>query len=151
MSSCHQPLVLLIEDSDDDAYFFDRAVKKAGVGCEVVRVGNGTAAVRLLETLFSPGPPSKSNRPDFIFLDLKLPGLSGFEILQWLGDRSVLHHFRISILSGSESHTDINRARELGVLDYLVKPVAPDVLRTRLIEWRPRIRGSGSVDAAGKT
>jgi len=128
-----RPFVLLVEDSDDDAFFFQRALRKSEARFDVVRVNNGAEAIRFFETCFT---GTEQHRPvavpDYVFLDLKLPVLSGFEILEWLSSRRVLEQLKIAILSGSESVADLRRSAELGVNDYLVKPIPVSTLRERL-------------------
>lgn len=127
-----RPFVLLVEDSDDDAFFFQRALRKSEARFDVVRVSNGADAIRFFETCFAAAEHRPTRVPDYVFLDLKLPVLSGFEILEWLSSRRVLEQLKIAILSGSESVADVRRSAELGVNDYLVKPVPVSTLRERL-------------------
>ena len=67
-----------------------------------------------------------------IFLDLKMPGRNGFEVLEWLQTQPTLKSLRVVILSGSQEPADIDRARKLGAADYVVKPVAVERLRELL-------------------
>jgi len=127
-----RPFVLLVEDSDDDAFFFQRALRKSQARFDVVRVSDGAEAIRFFETCFPASDGRPTPVPNYIFLDLKLPFLNGFEILEWLGNRRVLEQLKIAILSGSESVADVRRSAELGVNDYLVKPVPVSTLRERL-------------------
>jgi len=131
-SPASRPFVLLVEDSDDDAFFFQRALRKSEAQFDVVRVSNGADAIRFFETCFASAGQRPRAVPDYVFLDLKLPVLSGFEILEWLSNRQVLEQLKIAILSGSESVADVRRGAELGVNDYLVKPVPVSTLRERL-------------------
>jgi len=133
-SPASRPFVLLVEDSDDDAFFFQRALRKSQAQFDVVRVNNGADAIRFFETCFATSDERASAVPDYVFLDLKLPVLSGFEILEWLTDRRVLPRLKIAILSGSESVADVQRSAELGVNDYLVKPVPVSTLREKLAD-----------------
>ena len=127
-----RPFVLLVEDSDDDAFFFQRALRKSEAQFDVVRVSNGADAIQFFETCFAASEGRPPRVPDYVFLDLKLPVLSGFEILECLSNRRVLEQLKIAILSGSESVADVRRSAELGVNDYLVKPVPVSTLRERL-------------------
>lgn len=61
-------------------------------------------------------------------LDLKLPIKNGFEILQWLRQRPDLASLHVVVVSSSASDADIARARDLGILDYIIKPSAPSAL-----------------------
>jgi CheY-like chemotaxis protein len=64
--------------------------------------------------------------PTLIFLDLKLPGMSGFEVLTWVRQHCKLSRIQVVVLTGSRKSLDVYRAYELGASSYLVKPVQPD-------------------------
>ena len=115
--------VVLVEDSDDDAFFFERAFSKAGLTANVIRIKDGGAAVEHLKS-------SADNLPALIFLDLKLPVLSGFDVLKWMREHNVF--VEVIVLSGSDLDSDKRLARELGASDYLVKPVSAAELNKRL-------------------
>ena len=116
-------IVLLVEDSEDDAYFFKRALRKAAVACKVDHVPNGAKAIEHLER--SP------QLPHLIFLDLKMPVVSGFDVLQWIRTAKLVGP-KVFVLSGSNDNLDRARARELGAADYLVKPITAGELKARV-------------------
>lgn len=120
-----KPTILLAEDSDDDAFFFERAFGKAALSCGLLRAGNGKLAVELLNRL-------ASRVPFLIFLDLKMPVMSGFDVLEWLRISGISPMPAVIVLSGSNDLADRARAFGLGALDYLVKPVAAETLRERV-------------------
>ncbi len=112
--------LLLVEDSEDDAFFFRRTLQKSGVTCTVHRVANGAEAINFLQTASTSGVDAL---PQIIFLDLKMPVLNGFEVLDWLQTQTFATPMRVVVLSGSEHPEDKERAAQLGAADYLVKPV----------------------------
>jgi CheY-like chemotaxis protein len=132
---------LLVEDSDDDAFFFRWTLEKCGFNCEVEHVADGAAAVDKLEK----AGRGEARLPDLTFLDLKIPTFSGFEVLAWIRD----HHFEppldVAVLSGSEHATDIQRAHALGASAYYVKPLSVEQLRVRFNNWQDRQRSEPSV------
>ena len=117
----HQrPIILLTEDSEDDAYFFQRTLKKTGLPHSLVRARNGKIAIEhLRQTMEKNGQMA----PDMIFLDLKMPVMTGFEVLEWMKAQSPTLPWKVIVLSGSSESDDLARASELGATDYLVKPV----------------------------
>ena len=119
--------ILLVEDSEDDAFFFDLALKKSGWSCDRVHIIDGGQAVDYLKESCN-----SDSIPDLVFLDLKLPVLTGFEVLEWISAENLLPQLHVVILSGSDHQSDIVRARELGATDYLVKPVSSEELKKRL-------------------
>ena len=134
MSSLVRPIVLLVEDSDDDAFFFRHALKRSGLTASLFRAADGAAALKYFEAAQASPQNATQPWPDLVFLDLKLPTFSGFEILSWIRERK-MPALDITILSGSDHASDVERAASLGASGYLVKPIATDVLRTRLMDW----------------
>lgn len=120
--------VLLIEDSDDDAYFFFRALKKTNLVCQVDHVRDGGEAIRYLSAVFAAERP----KPRYVFIDLKLPVKTGFEILDWIQTQPQAPTLDIAILSGSDSEKDRIRAQGHGVSGYFVKPISVEDLLNRL-------------------
>jgi len=118
--SINAPKILLVEDSEDDAYFFNRTLQRSGVTCAVHHVENGAEAV---EFLAKASQSDSGELPPVMFLDLKMPLLNGFEVLEWLQTQSFRSSIQVIVLSGSEHDADKTRAAELGAADYLVKPV----------------------------
>jgi CheY-like chemotaxis protein len=71
--------------------------------------------------------------PILIFLDLKMPVMSGFEVLEWLRFSGIDPLPKVIVLSGSNDHADIERALSPGAADYLVKPITAEILRERIL------------------
>src|SRR5215207_7271225 len=113
------PIILLVEDSDDDAFFFTRALQKSGMTCGVKHLTNGAEAIDFLQNACADSQPL----PIAIFLDLKMPIVNGFEVLEWMRTQTFPAHMQVIVLSGSELQDDKEWAARLGATDYLVKPV----------------------------
>lgn len=138
MSSAHPRLtVLLAEDSEDDAFFFRWSLRKAALSCHLVHVWNGEEARRYLAQA-SPFGGGIVRRPDLVFLDLKMPTLSGFEVLAWLREHPFDPPLDVAILSGSEHASDVERARALGASGYYPKPISIEHLQARFARARER-------------
>jgi len=121
------PTLLLVEDSEDDAFFFRRALQKSGVGCSFHHVTNGAKAIEFLKNASA---SAEARLPQLIFLDLKMPVMNGFEFLEWMATQTFRSAPQVVVLSGSEHQEDKTRAAQLGATDYLVKPMkASDLQR----------------------
>lgn len=125
LKDIREPMLLLVEDSEDDVFFFNRTFEKAAIDCSIHHVSNGAEAVEFLQAGLNSSP---QNLPQRIFLDLKMPVMNGFEVLEWL--RTFPVPIPVIVLSGSEHQDDKRRAAELGASAYLVKPAkVADLLR----------------------
>jgi CheY-like chemotaxis protein len=111
--------LLLVDDSEDDAFFFARTLQKSGAICSLHHSENGTQALQFLQKTAR----SHEDLPRVVFLDLKLPVLNGFEVLEWIRGQAFPPEMQIVVLSGSERQDDKDRAAQLGATDYLVKPI----------------------------
>lgn len=121
-STAFEPLrILLVEDSEDDAFFLERSLRLAGVHYDLDRARNGDEAIAFLQE-FSQDTSRTQEDPFVIFLDLKMPGISGFQVLKWILDRQEHTRWRVIILSGSDQTVDIQRALKMGASSYIVKP-----------------------------
>lgn len=120
--------ILLVEDSPDDALLVQRAFRKANLANSVQLVRDGDEAVAYLK-----GDPPFSDRGQFplpvlMLLDLKLPRLSGLEVLKWVRQNGALKRLPVVVLTSSRESVDVNRAYDLGVNSYLTKPVGFEAL-----------------------
>ncbi len=132
------PTILLVEDNDDDVFAMQRALRKAEITLPVQVVTNGQKAVDYLS-----GSGDYSDRtyypfPSLVFLDLKLPYIHGFEILGWIREQPGIRDLAVVVLTSSAEESDRNRADDLGVYSYIVKPPEPQQLR-RLLEALPKV------------
>jgi DNA-binding response OmpR family regulator len=65
----------------------------------------------------------RSERPDFVLLDMNLPDISGLEVVRQLSDTIAEHDLRVTILTGDRQTMDIIKAMSLGAYEYMVKPL----------------------------
>jgi CheY-like chemotaxis protein len=124
-----QSIFLLVEDNEDDVFFMRRAFKDASLSNQLRVVNSGEEAI---EYLSNTGPFSDRQQnppPDMVFLDLKMPGLDGFEVLSWIRQDRHLN-IPVAILTSSPEDSDRTRARKLGADCYLLKPPTRAMLRS---------------------
>ncbi len=120
--------ILLVEDSPDDVFFFRRAVTKAGIAAETHIASDGLEAINYLTAQCDPANGAAQPPPRVMFLDLKLPHLNGFEVLQWINEHPERPAPPVVILSSSDEPEDRDRAAVLGASLFLTKPPVPDQL-----------------------
>jgi CheY-like chemotaxis protein len=137
-----------------NVYLMRRAVKKAGVPWTLQVAMDGREALD-----FFAGSGKFSDRgqfplPSLVFLDLKLPYVSGFDVLSSIQSNPALKEIPVVILTSSPETRDQERAMELGARAYLIKPPTEEVLRKIAGgDWadvgkgdRPQKRDSDSAD-----
>lgn len=115
--------ILLVEDNPDEAELALLGFGELGGNYDIQLASNGEEA---LEFLFAYGrytDRSKTRRPSLILLDLKLPKVSGFEVLKQLRQSEDYRYTPVVILTTSDERSDILRGYQLGVNSYLCKPV----------------------------
>ncbi len=115
--------ILLVEDNPDDELLMLRALAKNGMAGEVVVARDGVEA---LEYLFSSGRHAghpEDTMPRLILLDLKLPRLNGFEVLQRLRADERTRLLPVVILTSSRERRDVLEGYGLGANSYVRKPV----------------------------
>ncbi|HTL57867.1 MAG TPA: response regulator [Candidatus Limnocylindrales bacterium] len=114
-----ETIILHVEDDPDDAFFVRRAIAKIDPGCKVQRLPDGESAVNFLASVVESKGDTLS--PDLLLLDIKLPGLDGFEVLSWVRRQTYFNPLPIVMLSGSVLESDRHRAKDLGAAGYIVK------------------------------
>ncbi|QQR74874.1 MAG: response regulator [Holophagales bacterium] len=120
MNSNESPDLLLVEDNPDDVELILRAFRRVHLANPVQVARDGAEA---LEILFGPEVASRSPLPRVLFLDLKLPKVSGLEVLARVRQEERTRQLPVVVLTSSREEPDIRRAYELGANSYIVKPV----------------------------
>jgi CheY-like chemotaxis protein len=114
-------VVLLVEDSENDAMIIRRAFEKAGIPNPLYIVKDGEAAMAYLAGRGSYAVRDEYPLPALVLLDLKLPGMDGFEVLRWIRRTPGLSALRVVVLTSSDAIKDVNRAYSLGANSFMVK------------------------------
>ena len=117
-----EPLILLVDDREDDAVLVSLAFERAKVDSALQVVRNGEEAIAYLA-----GEGPFANRAEFplpwlVLLDLKMPRVDGFEVLKWIRQKSACKSLVVVVLTSSEQIRDVNKAYELGANSFMVKP-----------------------------
>ena len=114
--------ILLADDNPDDALLIKLAFRKAGIINPIQVVKDGTEAVDYLKGDGIYANRKKHPFPSLLLLDLKMPRLSGFDVLSWIRQQPGLKRLVVIVLTHSSESPDIDRAHDLGANSYLVKP-----------------------------
>jgi CheY-like chemotaxis protein len=117
--------LLLVDDGEDDVFLMRRALKGAHVENPLFVVDDGQEAIDYLGGIGEFADREKYPLPRVVFLDLKLPLISGHDVLAWIRNREELQCLVVIVLTSSDEVSDINRCYALGANSYLVKPRTP--------------------------
>jgi CheY-like chemotaxis protein len=119
--------ILLVEDQDDDVFLMERALRRAGIGSQLHRASDGVEAVEYLSGIGAFQDRERHPEPQLVFLDIKLPRMDGFEVLEWIHRNLSSPPPCVVMLTSSDQVKEQVRARELGARDYTVKPPTSDL------------------------
>ncbi len=119
-----RPGLLLVEDNEDDVFLMTRALKSAGIDLPLQVALDGQQA---LDYLGRTGPfvhRGIDSNPIVVFLDIKLPRLSGLEVLRWIRNQPDIRRTVVIMLTSSSHPADLRQAYDLGANSYVVKPAS---------------------------
>ena len=116
-------VVLLVEDDPAHAEIVRRNLEDFGVANRLIHVSDGEAALDFLYRRGAYQDPTDSPRPDLILLDLRLPRISGMEVLETVKADARVSQIPVVVLTTSAAESDVVRAYDHHVNSYLVKPV----------------------------
>ena len=119
-------LVLLVEDNRLDAELALDALSRSGVAHTVHVAGGGQEALDCLEFESRGDSTAPAGMPALILLDLKMPSVDGFEVLQRLRASERLRRIPVVVLTSSRDEADRDRCCDEGANSYVVKPISHD-------------------------
>lgn len=123
--------ILLVEDNPDDVELTQEALEEADVETDLLVAEDGVAA---LDILRREGEHAGAETPDLILLDLNLPRMTGFQVLEELKSDPDLRRVPVVVLTTSDEIRDVLTAYESHASAYVVKPVDLD-------EFLAKVRG----------
>ncbi len=115
--------ILIVEDNPQDAELTIRAMRKNNLANNLYVVEDGEEALDFIFCKEKYANRSFAQPPKVIFLDLKLPKISGLEVLQQIKSNPLTKSMPVVMVTSSREDPDIRKAYELGVNSYVVKPV----------------------------
>ena len=120
--------VLLIEDDEDHVFLIRRALRD--LDTVNVKVEVATTGEQALEVIGR--DRAAANLPGLVLLDLRMPGMDGFEVLRRIRAQDTLRSLPVVALTSSERDDDREQALRLGVTWYVCKPVDGARFRTEV-------------------
>src|SRR5438132_11841162 len=114
--------ILAAEDDPTEAFLLKRAFLRAGIGVPLDFVSDGQQAIDYLAGQHSFANRAAHPMPTVLLLDLKMPRVDGFQVIEWLRQQPLLRRLPVVVLTNSDLDEDVNRAFDLGANSYLRKP-----------------------------
>lgn len=129
--SGEKPLVLVADDDRDICELVEMKLLQSNY--RVVTVNDGESA--LMEII--------KISPDFVLLDIMMPGLTGTEVLSRMRSTDGCTDIPVMLFSAKSQEFDLDSVLEMGAVDYITKPFSPRELVQRIAEAIGRVYGSG--------
>ncbi|HEU5047200.1 MAG TPA: response regulator [Rickettsiales bacterium] len=134
--------VLLVEDNEADIELARiMLIEEAGLQCKLIVAHDGQEAIAAMHA-----NQEKNESVDLVLLDINMPGMNGFELLEHMQKEEELHRIPVVMCTTSDYGKDVNNAKKLGAKGYITKPAGLEGLKP-IIETIPTIslcsRGSG--------
>ena len=122
MSDMQQVTIVMIEDDDGHAKLIEKNLRRAGIMNQIVHITDGRDAA---DYLLGQGKyaSQKNSAPMLILLDLNLPGLDGFQILELIKKDEKTKLIPVIILTTTDNPKEVERGYALGCNVYVTKPV----------------------------
>lgn len=119
-----RPTVLYVEDEENDVIFMRYAFKQAGIMHDLESVMDGQHALSYLSGKTPYNDRAQYPVPSLILLDINLPLISGFEVLNWIRAQAELRQIPVVVFSSSGRPEDREKAEQLGANHYILKPAS---------------------------
>lgn len=126
------PTVLLAEDSPDDRFLIERAIRRSGLELSLQSVPDGEQAIAYLAGEGDYGDRDRHPLPRLVLLDWKLSRRSGLEVLRWIRSRPHLDALPVVVLTASGEDGDLHSAFAARANSFLQKPGGSGDLRELL-------------------
>lgn len=118
-----QPLILLVEDNEDDVLLIRRGFERAGIEHPLRVVTSGIEAIAYLTGEAPYWDRAKHPLPSLVLLDIKMPMADGFAVLKWIRRQPEFARLCVVMLTSSDEIRDVNLAYQLGANSFFVKPL----------------------------
>jgi len=127
--------IAIVDDDPDDVFFLQHQLRRIGVTCPICTFADGVEAMTFFRQ--TAAAEDRSLLPQILFLDINMPGATGFSVLCWVREQEFLKTVKVVILSGSGDPGDVALAGELSADAYVAKHPSPSKLATIIARVAP--------------
>jgi len=133
MSTPKQSVILmLVEDDDGHRLLIRENLRAGGIVNEILEMRDGQQAVDYLTRRGQYQDPAKSPRPGLILLDIKMPKMDGYAVLEKIKADPQLRLIPVLMLTSTDDQVEVNRCYTLGANGYVVKPIQYEAFQERI-------------------
>jgi CheY-like chemotaxis protein len=138
--------VLVVDDDRDSVFLLQTAFQQLELPHTLHIAKDGTVAIEYLQGTPPYGDRARYPLPDLVLLDVKMPRMNGFRVLDWVRTRPDLASVPVVMFSTSDQERDVKKALELGAREYQVKPGSYAELLNLVLELDVKwLRGAGGL------
>ena len=116
-----EDLILIVDDIETNRAILEEILKDK---YDTASVENGMMAMSLLL--------SGTVRPSIVLLDIMMPEMDGYEVLEMMKKNPLTEHIPVIFITAADADTNEKKGLELGAVDYIAKPFAPEIVRARI-------------------
>ncbi len=116
-------LIMLVEDDEGHMLLSRENLRAAGIVNEMLEMKDGQQALDYLLQRGQYQDPAQSPRPGLILLDIKMPKMDGFGVLEKIKANPALRMIPVLMLTSTDDQGEVNRCYALGANSYVVKPI----------------------------
>ena len=128
-----QSVVILLADDDEGHRLLVREnLRSGGIVNEILEMSDGKQVLDYLMRLGEEKTESPAIRPGLILLDIKMPKVDGFAVLEQIKTHAYLKSIPVLMLTSTDDQREINRCYELGANSYIVKPIQYEAFQERI-------------------
>ncbi len=129
-------LIMLVDDDDGHRLLIRENLRAGGIVNDVIEMTDGQQALDYLQRRSKYQDPAQSPRPGLLLLDIKMPKVDGFTVLEKVKADPQLRMIPVLMLTSTDDQGEVNKCYALGANNYVVKPV-------RYEEFQDRLRAIG--------
>lgn len=129
-------LIMLVDDDEGHQLLIRENLRAGGIINDVIQMSNGQEAMDYLLRRGAYQDPARSPRPGLILLDIKMPKMDGYAVLEKLKADPSLRTIPVLMLTSTDDQVEVNKCYALGANSYVVKPV-------RYEEFQDRVKSLG--------
>ena len=130
-ASKSSPIIMLVDDDEGHRLLITESLRSGGILNDIVEMQNGQEALDYLFRRDGYQDPVRFPKPGLILLDIKMPKVDGYTVLEQIKTDAWLRVIPVIMLTSADDQVEVNRCYALGANSYVVKPVRYEEFQRR--------------------